>query len=456
MIANTFRAFLSQKLDAGGSETVINIDRITTLTGEEINTSDFSDFSRGILTVNPDADGVTSFSEYISFTGVSGLTLTGATRGLSAKSNSVIAANKRFHSADTPVILSFGSHNIQDVLDYIDAQIAALTLGANVVATGTAAETVAAGELVYLNGDGKWALCDADTAATVVGVILGIAQGAGSADGAITNGVLLWGVDTNQTGLTTGEDLYASNTAGEIANSAGTTERKIGQAKTSTTLFFDPSFAVPGLEGGGDFGTPSSANKVITEEFLAARTPEIVTFDTSGTWTKDAGLLYIIVEGVGGGGGGGSSIDSGGGDGSGGCPGASGGYFRKIILASALGATETVTIGAGGAIATVGGTTSFGSHCQSTGGGAGVTGWDGESWPAGGVATGGDINIAGNQPISGGTDNTDNANEDPTPGGRTPSVLGSKGAGGRSGSDDLGDSGEAGQAGFVIVTEFYS
>jgi len=242
MIANVFKAFLSQKLEAGGSETTIYLDRITTLTGETITTSDFADFSRGVITVNPKGDGVTSYPEYISFTAVSGLTLTGATRGLSAKSNSVVTANKRFHPEGTPVILAFGSHSIQDLLDYIDAQIAALTLGANVVSTGTAGENLTVGQLVYLKNDGKWWKCDADTAATLEDVILGICQSTTTANNTITSGVLQKGLDTNQSGLSAGTEYYASNTAGGISSSAGTTSRKIGVARSTTNLYFDPVY----------------------------------------------------------------------------------------------------------------------------------------------------------------------------------------------------------------------
>lgn len=340
------------------------------------------------------------------------------------------------------------------------------------VPSATAGETVAAGDLLYLNEtDGEWYHTDADTVSTFEERILGIAQGAGTNGAAITGGVLLSGVDKNQSGMVTGEPMYVSNTPGQIANSAGTNERVIGVARSATDLYFNPFYKnVPtgdeknALAGGGDFGDPSATNQFITQDFLGTRTPQIVTFDASGTWTKDAGLLYVIVEGVGAGGGGGGAIDSGGGDGLGAMPGASGGYFRKVILASALGATETVTIGAGGTAGSAGGnggnggTTSFGSHCQSTGGTGGLGSWgDGSgAFVAGGVATGGDINIDGNRPISGGTDGTDNGNEDPIPGGRTPSVLGSKGYGGQCGSLNLGDNGEAGAAGFIVVTEFYS
>ena len=100
-------------------------------------------------------------------------------------------------------------------------------------------------------------------------------------------------------------------------------------------------------------------------------------FTATGTWTKPTGLKYVIVEVIGGGGGGGGvegdtgdTANSGGGGG--------GGYSLKKILASSLGSTETVTVGAGGAGGTgfsggtAGGTSSFGSHCSATGGGQGT------------------------------------------------------------------------------------
>lgn len=78
-------------------------------------------------------------------------------------------------------------------------------------------------------------------------------------------------------------------------------------------------------------------------------TNKITTFTSSGTWTKDARSKYVTVYGWGGGGGGGSgrrgtvALSSGG----------SGGgvsYFYEInIPASTFAASETITIGAGGA-----------------------------------------------------------------------------------------------------------
>ena len=191
----------------------------------------------------------------------------------------------------------------------------------------------------------------------------------------------------------------------------------------------------------GADATPSASNKFLTEDDINSTffpTPQVVVFTSSGTWTKDAGLKYIIVEGVGGGGG---CDDDDNGAGSG------GGYFRKLILASALGSTETVTIGAAGTSAalvgsaTNGGNTSFGSHCTGNGGT--------KQGGAGGTATGGDINITGEVGQGGSSGTGGNYSY----GGA--SMLG-KGGATPSGYGSGASSANGAKAGIVIVTEYYS
>lgn len=155
---------------------------------------------------------------------------------------------------------------------YVDSVVAGIASTVNLIVSGIAGETLAAGNLVYLKAaDGRWWKCDADTASTVENVNLGIAQGAGTAGGAITGGVLTQGLDANQSGLTASTKYYASNTAGGISTSAGTKEVTIGFSHPTdvTKLYFQPRFDQSITEDeqdalGGSSGTPSATNKFIT------------------------------------------------------------------------------------------------------------------------------------------------------------------------------------------------
>lgn len=161
---------------------------------------------------------------------------------------------------------------------YVDALALGSATANRVVAAGTAGETLVAGNGVYFDEtDNEWKKWDADTAATVQNVLLGIAQGAGVNGGAISGGVLLLGLDSNQSGMTQGDLQYAGNTAGGISSSAGTTPRVVGVAVTATTFYFDPNFYYvvthnqkAAMQGGGSFGTPSSTNKFATEEYVSS------------------------------------------------------------------------------------------------------------------------------------------------------------------------------------------
>jgi len=181
------------------------------------------------------------------------------------------------------------------------------------IVAGTAGETVAAGELVYFDTvtNNEWMLADADTAAKVENVLLGIAQGAGTDGNTITGGVLISGVDTNQSGMTAGDLMYASDTAGAIASSAGTKEVTVGIAKSATELYFYPRTnqqitedEQDALAGGALFGTPSTSNKYATEDYLASS--DFLRFGgdgsdgalsvTSGTTTIDLSNAAVVIK----------------------------------------------------------------------------------------------------------------------------------------------------------------
>ena len=141
----------------------------------------------------------------------------------------------------------------------------------------------------------------------------------------------------------------------------------------------------------------------------------------SHTWTKPTGITKIKVFVTGGGGGGmsGPSNDNPGSSGGG------GGTAIKIIDVTSI-SSVAVTVGAGGAgnstssgvrYGNGGGTSSFGSHCSATGGGAGYAGNDDRYGGIGGVGSGGDINLHGDSGTSEGNDGSNNPNPPASPAG---------------------------------------
>lgn len=131
-------------------------------------------------------------------------------------------------------------------------------------------------------------------------------------------------------------------------------------------------------------------------------------YTVSDTYTKNADARYVKVTVVGGGGGGGGADITGASEVSEAGGGGSGGTAIKVIQNSSLGATETVTVGEGGAgpagenDGETGGTSSFGAHCSAVGGTGGLTMAAGTTnaiatGGSGGSASGGDINLRGNQ-----------------------------------------------------------
>lgn len=238
----------------------------------------------------------------------------------------------------------------------------------------TAGETIAAGDWVFFNtADQEWYEIDADTAAEVDGAYIGVALGSGTDGVSITGGIQISGVYTT-TGLTPGSVYYLSNTAGAIGTSAGTTERAVGVALSSTKLLMNlqekrlPTASEKDALA-GDLGTPSSSVKYLT----GANKTQQVTFSSDGTWTKDSGLVRVFVQAWGAGGSGGSAATTSGGAGGGG----GGGYAERWFEASELGATETVTVGTGGvgvsgtSDGNAGENTTFGSLLTAYGGGGG-------------------------------------------------------------------------------------
>lgn len=303
--------YIRQDLDEGAarSGTTLIIDPIITADGHRVTMSDIGDICFAKI------DQGTSNEEIISFTGItdntSTYTLTGCVWGYNFYNGTgSVSANQKKHISGSKIIITNDDHflNLQYVnvdgtqtiagaktftvtpqsnggspalgtdlviKSYVDALVLGTLTTINVIVPGKAGENVAIGQPVYFDEtDNEWKLTDADTAATVQNVLLGIAQGAGTNGNAIANGVLLQGVDVNQSGLTEGDVQYIGNTAGSISSTPGTTEVTVGIAKSATELYFNPRFNQQLTEDqqdalAGTSGTPSSTNKYVTNDDTA-------------------------------------------------------------------------------------------------------------------------------------------------------------------------------------------
>lgn len=183
-----------------------------------------------------------------------------------------------------------------------------------------------------------------------------------------------------------------------------------------------------------------------------ASSSTIQVFTSSGTWTKPSGCTKVKVFVTGGGGGGHTATGTDGASG-----GSAGGTAIEYIDVTSV-SSVSVTVGSGGAAAANGGASSFGAYCTGNGGLAGIN--DDAPGPAGGTASGGDINIQG------GDGPTPTASYLATSGGTSywgGGGAGERGANGSSGKaygsggggGSSGGSGASGKSGIVVVEEWY-
>jgi len=226
---------------------------------------------------------------------------------------------------------------------------------------------------------------------------------------------------------------------------------------------------------------PQVAIVALAEDLQMVRTVKKQVFAASGTYTPSVGMIYCVIEcqGAGGGGGGVSGVvgrnDGGGGGGA-------GSYSRLYATAATIGASKTVTIGAGGAggvggtsTGGAGGDTSVGALCIGKGGSGGLNGQAGVLGVggAGGIAGTGDITQAGGSGSDGSIGNSTSSIIPSGAGGNA--VMGGGGGGvtsfsnanGKAGTNYGGGgggaivfnvtataNGGAGAPGIVIITEY--
>jgi hypothetical protein len=194
----------------------------------------------------------------------------------------------------------------------------------------------------------------------------------------------------------------------------GLTARGAPDATNDKILIFDNAagtlkYVTPALVAAAGAAGVSSFNSL-----TGAVTSNVVlqVFTASGTYTPTSGMAHAIITCVGGGGGGGGAASTAGSNHTGGGGGA-GGVSIKRVIASDIGASKAVTIGAAGSGTTTnggaGGDTSLGVLCIGKGASGGTGGLNAISFGSpglGGVSGTGDASFPGMPGGAGGIGST--------------------------------------------------
>jgi glycine rich protein len=242
-----------------------------------------------------------------------------------------------------------------------------------VVYGGTGLNSINQGDLLYGSALNTIAALAKNTNATRYLSNTGTSNSPAWAQVDLTTGV------TNTLPISSGGTGQTTKTAAYNALNPNTTQGDITYFNGTNNVRLGAGTAGQFLQTQG-----TSANPIWA---LAGGALNVQNFTSSGTWTKPSGGTWAFIQAWGAGGSGGSSNNATGGRGGGGGGGA---YYSAWIQLSLLGSTETVTIGAGGALVSgntsgnAGGNSTFGAWVTGYGGGGG-----GGTSSTGGVGGGG-------------------------------------------------------------------
>lgn len=158
--------------------------------------------------------------------------------------------------------------------------------------SATAGETLSGATLpvwcYFKEADSRWWKVDTDDSATYENVRLGFAISTATAGNSVT--IQLSGICSGFTGLSSGTKQYGTGTGGTISTSV--TGSFVGWAFSTTSVLMSPNQInyttyneKQALAGGSTFGTPSSTNKYITQDYNASATglPVVRVYTTAAT-----------------------------------------------------------------------------------------------------------------------------------------------------------------------------
>jgi hypothetical protein len=244
-------------------------------------------------------------------------------------------------------------------------------------------QTTASGNGIYLVKVGAWVRAtDFDAWSEIFGTSVIVDQGSTQAD-------TVWICTANAGGTLGTTAITFAQMQGQIADGTLALARLVNAGGASRLIG-------RGSSGGGAWQEITlGAGLSMVSQVLSATASGIIDYQAfttagAGTWTKPAGATAndLVVVTMWAGGGGGGSAGGGGG----------GAFGLLLIPAGSLGATVSVSIGAGGAAGSAGGNTSF-SGLTVFGGGAG--GGAGAGGGGGALSAGGSNGGAGGGPLGG-------------------------------------------------------
>lgn len=98
------------------------------------------------------------------------------------------------------------------------------------------------GDTVYMAADGDVEVADASSAGTTyaIGIVVSAPNGKTAFVAGDRLDVAVFGPVTGFSGATPHDVLYQSDTAGALADAAGTTSHKVARARSAVTVFVNP------------------------------------------------------------------------------------------------------------------------------------------------------------------------------------------------------------------------